>query len=265
MPLPAGFERAESIGTFAFIAVPRAVGDRGAKPISDGRAIPGAMRVPVIVLNFKTYPEILGKKGWELAKRFAAVADDTGASIVLAPPTSDLAHIAKLVHIPVVGQHVDAVEPGQTTGWTPPEALLEAGAAGTLINHSERKVAWEEMATSIPRCQKICLEVIACADDLAEAETLAKMSPEYIAIEPPELIGGDVSVTTAKPEVITKAVDRIRAANPNVNVLCGAGVKARKDVAKALELGTVGVLLSSGVVKAKDPERALRDLVKGLR
>jgi len=223
------------------------------------------MRTPAIVLNYKTYPEILGKRGWELAKRFAAVADDTGASIVLAPPTSDLAHIAKLVHLPVFSQHVDAVEPGQTTGWTPPEALLEAGAAGTLINHSERKVAWEEMAKSIPRCRKIGLEVVACADDLAEAETLAKLSPEYIAIEPPELIGGDVSVTTAKPEVLSRAVERIRAANPRVTVLCGAGVRTRKDVAKALELGTSGVLLSSGVVKAKDPEKALRDLVKGLR
>src|SRR3990172_10982589 len=223
------------------------------------------MRTPAIVLNYKTDPEILGKRGWELAKRFAAVADDTGASIVLAPPTSDLAHIAKLVHLPVFSQHVDAVEPGPTTGWTPPEALLEAGAAGALINHSERKGAWEEMAKVIPRSQKIGLEVIACADDLAEAETLAKLSPEYIAIEPPELIGGDVSVTTAKPEVLSRAVERIRAANPRVVVLCGAGVKTRKDVARALELGTSGVLLSSGVVKAKDPEKALRDLVKGLR
>jgi len=222
------------------------------------------MRIPAILLNFKTYPEILGKKGWELAKRFAAVEDDTGASIVLAPPTSDLAHIAKLVHIPVFGQHVDAVEPGQTTGWTPPEALLEAGAAGTLINHSERKVAWEEMAQSVPRCRRLGLEVIACADDIAEAETLAKLSPEYIAIEPPELIGGDVSVTTAKPEVISRALDRIHAVNPKVVVLCGAGVRTRKDVAKALELGTSGVLLATGVVKSKDPEGALRDLIKGL-
>ncbi|MCI4371796.1 MAG: triose-phosphate isomerase [Thermoplasmata archaeon] len=222
------------------------------------------MRLPAIVLNFKTYPEILGKKGWDLAKHFATVADDTGASIVLAPPTSDLAHVAKLVHIPVFSQHVDGVEPGQTTGWSPPETLLEAGAAGTLVNHSERKVAWEEMAMSIPRCQRIGLEVIACADDLAEAETLAKLSPEYIAIEPPELIGGEVSVTTAKPEVISGAVERIRAANPKVTVLCGAGVKTRKDVAKALDLGTSGVLLSSGVVKAKDPEKALRDLIRGL-
>jgi triosephosphate isomerase len=222
------------------------------------------MRLPAIVVNFKTYPEILGKKGWDLAKRFAAVADETGASIVLCPPTTDIGHVAKLVHLPVFAQHVDAVDPGQTTGWTPPEALLEAGAAGTLINHSERKVAWEEMAKSIPRCRDIGLEIVACADDVAEAETLAKLSPEYIAIEPPELIGGDVSVTSAKPEVVSRAVERIRSANPRVAVLCGAGVKTRKDVTKALELGTSGILLSSGVVKAKDPEKALRDLVKGL-
>ena len=106
--------------------------------------------------------------------------------------------------------------------------------------------------------------MVACADDIAEAETLAKLSPEYIAIEPPELIGGDVSVTTAKPEVVSRAVDRIRAVNPNIVVLCGAGVHTRKDVAKAIELGTSGVLLATGVVKAKDPEGALRDLIKGL-
>ena len=223
------------------------------------------MRIPAIVLNFKTYSEALGKKGWDLATRFASVADDTGASIVLCPPTGDLAHVAKLVHIPVFAQHVDAVEAGPTTGWSPPEALLEAGAAGTLINHSERKVAWEEMAKSIPRCQQLGLEVVACADDISEAETLAKLSPEYIAIEPPELIGGEVSVTTAKPEVISRAVDRIHAVNPKVVVLCGAGVRTRKDVARALELGTSGVLLATGVVKAKDPSKldavAVGDLV----
>lgn len=222
------------------------------------------MRLPAVVLNFKTYPEILGKKGWELAETCSKVANETGASIVIAPPTSDIAHLARSVHIPVFGQHVDATEAGPTTGWVPPEALLEAGAAGTLINHSERKVAWEEMAKVIPRCRELHLEVIACADDLAEAETLAKFSPEYIAIEPPELIGGDLSVTTAKPEIVSGAVERIRTANPRVQVLCGAGVKTRKDVAKALELGAVGVLLASGVVKAKDPGKALRDLVSGL-
>ena len=222
------------------------------------------MRQPAVVVNFKVYPEVLGKRGWDLARMADAVAEDTGASIVIAPPLSDLAHVAKAVHIPVFGQHADTAEAGAHTGWLPPEALLEAGAAGTLLSHSERKIPHKNVAALVPRCEQLGLEVIACADDLREAEALAKLSPDYIAIEPPELIGGDVSVTTARPEVVSRAVETIHRVSPDVGVLCGAGVKTRKDVHKALELGTVGVLLASGIVKAKDPEKALRDLVKGL-
>ncbi len=223
------------------------------------------MRLPAIVLNFKVYPEVLGRRGWELAKVCAKVAEDTGTPIVIAPPLSDLAHIARLVHIPVFGQHADTAEAGAHTGWLPPEALLEAGAAGTLLNHSERKIPHKNVAALLPRCERLGLEVVACADDLREAETLARLGPDYIAIEPPELIGGDVSVTTASPDVVSGAVEAIHRIDPDVGVLCGAGVKDRKDVRKALELGTVGVLLASGFVKAKDPEKALRDLAKGLR
>ena len=223
------------------------------------------MRTPAIVVNFKVYPEVLGKRGWELAKLCAKVADDTGASLVIAPPIADLSHVAKAVRIPVFGQHVDAMEGGARTGWLPPEALREAGAAGTLVNHSERKIPLKNVSAILPRCRELGLEVIACADDIAEGEKLARLSPDYVAIEPPELIGGDVSVTSAKPDIVSGAVERIRRANARVQVLCGAGVKTSKDVRRALELGTVGVLLASGIVKAKDPEKALRDLVKGLR
>jgi triosephosphate isomerase len=223
------------------------------------------MRTPSVVVNFKAFPEALGRRGWTLAEACARVATDTGASTVIAPAAPDLAHIAKSVRIPVFGQHVDSVEAGPRTGWVPPEALLEAGAAGTLVNHSERKVPLDDLKAVLPRCQALGLEVIACADDLAEAERLAGLAPDYIAIEPPELIGGDVSVTTARPDVVSRAVERIHAVAPRVGVLCGAGVKTHKDVRKALDLGTVGVLLASGVVRAKNPEKALRDLAKGLR
>jgi triosephosphate isomerase len=222
------------------------------------------MRLPAIVVNFKVYPEVLGKKGWDLAKTCAEVADDTGASLVVVPPASDLAQVAHLVHVPVFAQHADTAEAGAHTGWLPPEALLEAGVAGTLLNHSERKIPRKNVATLILRCKKLGLEVIACADDVKEAESLARLRPDYIAIEPPELIGGDVSVTTAKPEIVAGAVERIHAVNREVGVLCGAGVKDRRDVRMALELGTSGVLLASGVVKARNPDRVLRDLVKGL-
>ena len=222
------------------------------------------MRTPFLLVNFKAYPEALGAKAVDLARTCARVEEDTGRSLAVAPSAFDLALVAKSVRLPVFAQHLDPAETGKATGWLPPEAALAAGAVGTIVNHSERKVAWEEMRDLIRRCREIGLEVVVCADDVAEAETAARLGPDYLAIEPPELIGGDVSVTAAKPEVITRAVERIRATNPKVQVLCGAGVKTGKDVAKALELGTVGVLLASGVVKAKNPEKALRDLVKGL-
>jgi len=236
----------------------------GAESICAGVPIYDPMRLPAIVVNFKVYPEVLGKRGWELAKLCGKVAEDTGASIVIAPPLSDLAQAVKLVRVPVFGQHADTVAAGAHTGWIPLEALREAGASGTLLNHSERKIPIKNIQALVPRCKALGLEVIACADTLAEAERLAAISPDYIAIEPPELIGGDVSVTTAKPEVVAGAVERIRSVDAGIQVLCGAGVKDRKDVQKALELGAVGVLLASGVVKARDPEKALRSLVKGL-
>jgi len=52
--------------------------------------------------------------------------------------------------------------------------------------------------------------------------------------------------------------------NPHVRVLCGAGVKNGRDVAKALELGAEGVLLASGVTKASDVPAVLNDLISSL-
>jgi len=46
-----------------------------------------------------------------------------------------------------------------------------------------------------------------------------------------------------------------------VGILCGAGVKTGSDVSKAIDLGTSGVLLASGVTKSDDPSVALNDLV----
>ena len=95
-----------------------------------------AVRTPVVIVNFKAFPEALGAKGLRLADMCARVTEETGASIAVAPSVPDLAAIAKRVRIPVLAQHVDGVESGEHTGWTPPHAILAAGAAGTLLNHS---------------------------------------------------------------------------------------------------------------------------------
>jgi len=86
------------------------------------------------------------------------------------------------------------------------------------------------------------------------------MLPDMIAVEPPELIGTGISISKARPELITESLKQIRKVNRSVKVLCGAGVTTAEDVSKALELGSEGVLVASGVVKSKDPSAILQSM-----
>lgn len=220
---------------------------------------------PVIVVNFKTYPEASGVKAVELAEACSRVATETGASIVIAPPMMDLAFVARSVDIPVFAQHLDSVASGSTTGHMTVENAKASGAKGTLVNHSERRLKMAEIHEVIDRCRMAGLATIVCTNNAAVSKAAAAMEPDFVAIEPPELIGGDVSVTTANPKIVSDTVSAIRKIGNDVRVLCGAGVKTGADVSKAIELGTDGVLLASGVVKSKDPRTTLMGLARGLK
>jgi triosephosphate isomerase len=104
-----------------------------------------------------------------------------------------------------------------------------------------------------------CLIIFQSVDALLTL--LAEIGPTFIAVEPPELIGGDVSVTTADPSIVSHTVALVKGTNSKVRVLCGAGVKNGQDVATAIQLGAEGVLLASGVTKASNVESVLDDLV----
>jgi triosephosphate isomerase len=223
------------------------------------------LKKPAIVVNFKTYQEASGRAALELAKLCEQVASQTGASIIVAPPVLDLALVAASVRIPVFAQHLDSVPSGSTTGHITVENAKASGAQGTLVNHSERRIKVAEIHDIIDRSRGASLATIVCTNNLAVSKACAAMEPDFVAIEPPELIGGDISVTTANPRIVSDTVKSIRTISGRVGVLCGAGIKNGKDVTKAIELGTDGVLLASGVVKAKDRRAVLVDLASGLR
>ena len=223
-----------------------------------------SIRRPVIVVNFKTYKEASGLAAIELAKICEDISSESGASIVIAPPMLDLAIVSRTVNIPVFAQHLDPVTSGSTTGHVTIENAKASGAKGTLVNHAERRLKLAEIHEVIDSCRTLGLDTIVCTNNIPVSKACAAMDPDFVAIEPPELIGGDVSVTTANPKIVSDAVEAIRMISGNVGVLCGAGVKNGRDVAKAIELGTDGVLLASGVVKAKDRRAVLLDLISGL-
>jgi len=217
------------------------------------------MAEPLIVVNFKTYATAMGIQAENLASMMASVT--TSARMVGVVSAFDLATINQSSpNLEIWSQHLDPVGMGSFTGWLQPDNAIERGAKGTIINHAEHKVSLnhvEELMKQLPEGFQIC----ACAADVEEAKALAALSPTFIAVEPPELIGGDISVTTADPDIIKSTVDAVKSVNENIRVLCGAGVKNGSDVKMALSLGAEGVLLASGVTKAEDPFEILNDLV----
>lgn len=219
---------------------------------------------PVVLVNFKVYAEATGAHAVQLAKAIEDASRGSRALVALAPQATDLHRIAHATSLPVLAQHVDALPPGSGTGRTLVEAVREAGAVGTLLNHAEHRLAFADLAASVERVGKAGLARVVCTDTLETTRAAAALHPEFLAIEPPELIGGDVSVTSADPGIVKGAVDVARAIAPSVRVLCGAGVKTGKDLRAALALGAEGVLLASGIVKAKDPGAAMRELLTGV-
>lgn len=219
---------------------------------------------PILFLNFKTYKEGTGENAIKLAKIAEKVASESGSKIILVVQPIDLHEITKNTVLPVFAQHIDPIQFGSNTGRILPEAVKQAGAEGTITNHAEDKQSNEFIEGCIKRAKEVGLKIMICAEDVNRAEQIASMpeKPNFIAVEPPELIGGDISVSTAKPEVISGAVEAIHKI-AQIPVITGAGIKNKEDVRRAIELGTVGVFVASGVVKAENPENAIRDLVAG--
>lgn len=222
------------------------------------------LRTPVIIVNFKAYEEVEGSLGGEISEICEEVAAENGVSIAVCPPMVQLSTISRQVDIPVLSQHVDPLGPGSKTGWVTPSMVKAAGAKGTLINHSEHPMANSDIEKAVELCRKLDLVTVVCADTAKRAMELAAFRPDFIAVEPPELIGGDISVTKAKPEVVSEAVKAVHMIDSSIKVLCGAGVKTGEDVRLALELGAEGVLLASGVVKAPSVKLSLIQLTKYL-
>ncbi len=218
------------------------------------------IKYPFILVNLKTYKESLGSKAVLLGKIAEDVSNETGVCVTIAPQFVDLIRVINEVDIPVFAQHIDPVNYGKFTGHILPEAMVEAGCIGTLINHSEKQLAVDVIEATVKRAKEVNLFQVVCVDSVKTGRLVAPFSPDVIAIEPPELIGSGIPVSLAKPEVVSRSVMECKSVNPEVRVLCGAGITDGKDVAAALKLGSAGVLVASGVVKASDPKAKLMDL-----
>lgn len=218
------------------------------------------MTAPLILINFKSYREGAGNSAGQIGTAAELVMQETGVTIGIAPQFTELHPFCRHYEIPIYAQHIDPVE-GAFTGHIPAFTVRAAGCTGSLINHSERRLTIAAIEATIAAAKFNHLESVVCTNNVPVSAAAAAFEPTYIAIEPPELIGSGISVAKADPEIIRKSVDAVHRISPAVKVLCGAGIQSGECVKTAVDLGADGVLLASSVVKAKDPEAVLRDLV----
>ena len=215
----------------------------------------------MIFVNFKTYSQGSGEKAVQLAKICQEVAGERKISVVPLVQTFDIFRISQEVKIPLWLQHLDWHPQGQYTGWLNLEGALEAGAGGTILNHSEHKLPFGTIRRTIKRIKKTNpqFQVLVCCRSLGQAERLVKLKPDFLAYEPPELIGGEVSVSEYNPKAIVHFVEICG----EIPAIIGAGIKNKNDVKIGVKLGAKGILVSSHVVLAENPKEVLENLVEG--
>jgi len=217
----------------------------------------------LFIINCKNYEEIAGEKLTKLVNVTSKVSKKYKIKIVIAPPIHQISQITKFA-IPVLAQHVDTAETGSTTGFIVPELLKKSKVLGAIINHSEHRISSKNISKLIQRLRKLNLMSVVCVKNVAEAKKYAKHNPDYIAIEPPELIGSGKAVSKQKPELITNASHAITQSKNSTKLLCGAGIVSGDDVKKAIELGSKGILVASGIIKAKNWNKIIDEFAKAM-
>jgi len=215
-----------------------------------------------LIINFKNYEEVSADGAIRLGQTARQVAEKLQVEIILAPPHPVLALIAREIEMPVICQHIDDEKMGPSTGFTVPEIAKSYGAKGSLINHSEHRIEMNSIASLVKRLRRLGMVSIVCAQEPQEVVEISTFEPDFIAIEPPELIGSGKAVSKENPTVITKSIE---GAGSRSRIICGAGISDKEDVSKAMELGSQGILVASGVIKATSWDKKITELASGMK
>jgi triosephosphate isomerase (TIM) len=217
------------------------------------------LRAPFFELGLKGY--FWGQKALELAKAADAIGAEHCVTIIFTPQCVDIATIARETkNLLIFAQHVDPLLPGRGNGSVLAEAVKEAGARGTFLNHCEKRVSMSALAQTIRRCKEVGLSTMVCADSPEEAAAVAHLKPTMIMAEPPDLIGGSDSVGKNQ-RFIAATLATVRQIDRDIIIFNSAGIRTPGDATAVIAAGADGTGSTSGVLTAADPVETLRAMV----
>ncbi|OGM30984.1 hypothetical protein A2630_04850 [Candidatus Woesebacteria bacterium RIFCSPHIGHO2_01_FULL_44_10] len=218
----------------------------------------------MIFVNFKTYPQGTGQAALNLVRILEGVSASEEIKIIPVLQAADIKEAVGSSKLEIWVQNISSFESGAHTGSVLAEAVVEDGAAGTFLNHSENKTDFNALSKARDRARAVGLKTLIFAANLDELKQILGLKPDFVSYEPPELVGSQTtSVAEARPEVISQAVEISRTAG--LPLIVGAGIKSAADVRKSIELGASGVAVASDIVIAQDPRQELLDLIEGFK
>ena len=216
--------------------------------------------VPFLVVNPKSY--LYGEAALALARAADAAAKKTEIRIYFTCPFSDIRYIhAHIDAIIVTAQAMESLRPGRGMGHLLPEALHEAGARATFLNHAENPMTMAELAKTIARARELGIETIACADSLTEGTAIAAFRPDILLCEPTDLIG---TGKTADESYTTAIVAKIRSIDPGIGIMIASGITTADDVYRVVRLGADGSGATSGILSAPDPAQRILEMAEAI-
>ena len=218
------------------------------------------LRAPVFEIGLKGYA--YGAEAVRLARAADRLSQDLDVTVIFDPQAVDIAAVARETsHLLVFAQHMDPVTAGRGAGTVLAEAIKEAGAVGTMLNHSERRMTLADINRAIRRARDVGLATMVCADSPEEAAAVAMLGPDIVLAEPPELIATSRSAATEMREFVERAVEMVGRIDSDIIVMCGAGVRTPDDVARMIGLGVGGTGSSSGILTADDPVAQMQAMI----
>ena len=219
------------------------------------------IKPPFFEFGPKAY--LYGEELLQLAKVIDKTAMKYDVDVIVTPQYTDIRLLAdNTERILVFAQHMDYLPVGRGLGSVLPEAVKAAGAVGVMLNHAEKKLTMDVVKKTIARADEVGLATIVCADTVEELTEIAKMSPNLLVAEPTDLIG---TGQTSDADYVRDTIRTVRAINPNIMVLQGAGISNGQDVYNTIRQGAQATGSTSGIIKAADPYAMVEEMLYNLR
>jgi triosephosphate isomerase len=225
-----------------------------------------------IFINFKNYPSGIGEKQVEILdfleelslsspSSFSSVSPSPSSlssprslHLQLVVPATEIAPIWEKYSFPLWSQHCDPVDSTRATGWVSAEMIKEAGAVGTMLNHSEHRLPFSTLQKTVEICRQKNLKILICCQNVEEGKLFAeKLKPDFLAYEPPELIASKTTSVISSKNSLSSLITLI-SLSPQIPLVVGAGIHTHADILEAEKLGARGILIASAIMEGNQEE-----------